>query len=77
MSGMRELVAQIEDPVLRRLFEMLQSENRALRESVAMLGGVDAATEAMLGGVDAASEGDPDETVARDPLEGIDSGGLG
>ena len=75
MSGMRELVAQIEDPVLRRLFEMLQSENRALRESVAMLGGVDAATDVILeGDID---EGDIDETVARDPLEGIDSGGLG
>jgi len=70
MSGMRELVAQIEDPVLRRLFEMLQSENRALRESVAMLGGVDAATDVIL-------EGDPDEGVARDPLGGIEGGGLG
>ena len=70
MSGMRELVAQIEDPVLRRLFEMLQSENRALRESVAMLGGVDAATDVIL-------EGDIDEGVARDPLEGIEGGGLG
>jgi len=70
MSGMRELVAQIEDPVLRRLFEMLQSENRALRESVAMLGGVDAATDVI-------SEGDPDEGVARDPLGGIEGGGLG
>ncbi len=70
MSGMRELVAQIEDPVLRRLFEMLQSENRALRESVAMLGGVDAATDVIL-------EGDIDEAVARDPLEGIEGGGLG
>jgi len=75
MSGMRELVAQIEDPVLRRLFEMLQSENRALRESVAMLGGVDAATDVILeGDID---EGDPDEGVARDPLGGIEGGGLG